>query len=366
MEVIQFEHAQWLHGILRTAFENGLQPVLDIRPPFYYICMDDLSSVRTYSYDDRLHFCNVPGGFLDRVRDLGCYTFIPRPLSKRDDRHERLRDLKLPDDVQAVYDPNKRRVTIEWNDQVITFSDVAPVSTGNDKWEKMLEAIATQLIEQKIPVAVTSLMVLDLDEQSNTHHLYNHEPPRVSNGEMSAPVSGWAVDGIHLVYAGVVGHKTALESFKATLNATRKCFSVSRIGNTGISYPLGDKYVFHARPMPTHDVYHGTFVNISALPGKWHVGLSSVYCLDFAGVDDSAFNLSIINRLHECLECPMLDEWADVLIPAAMTEELVAPIATDGDCKRGVSVRIDNARWKSLVSSLIADKSLPIQPKQGV
>jgi len=82
----------------------------------------------------------------------------------------------------------------------------------------------------------------------------------------------------NLIYLGMVGHKTVLESIRATIQARqrRKLFLHGRP-----VYPLAIRYSQTWQHLPDYGAYHATLLADPVLPGKWQHGEDVAYILVF-------------------------------------------------------------------------------------
>jgi hypothetical protein len=90
--------------------------------------------------------------------------------------------------------------------------------------------------------------------------------PQIRTEHGSAYVTGYAHDEAgNLVYLGMVGHKTVLESIRATIQARqfKKLFLQGRP-----VYPLTPHYRQTGQHLPDYGAYHAALIADPALPGK--------------------------------------------------------------------------------------------------
>ena len=78
----------------------------------------------------------------------------------------------------------------------------------------------------------------------------------------------------------MVGHKTVLESIRATVQARqrKKLFLQGRP-----VYPLATHYCQTWQHLPEYGAYHAALIADPALPGKWQAGEEVIYLLVFEG-----------------------------------------------------------------------------------
>jgi hypothetical protein len=81
-----------------------------------------------------------------------------------------------------------------------------------------------------------------------------------------------------VIYLGMVGHKTVLESIRATVQARqrKKLFLHSRQ-----VYPLAAHYCQTWQHLPDYGAYHASLIADPAMPCKWQLGEEVLYLLVF-------------------------------------------------------------------------------------
>jgi hypothetical protein len=183
--------------------------------------------------------------------------------------------------------------------------------------------------------------------------------PQIRNEHGSAYVTGYAHDDAgNLIYLGMVGHKTVLESIRATIQARqrRKLFLQDRP-----VYPLATHYSQTWQHLPDYGAYHATLVADPALPGKWQAGEEVVYLLVFEGEDaeDQAMEM-LTARLSGALPIPVLDDWNRELWEAARSKDLVVDLQTCGDCQEGYQVQLTETVWKEVITRLFKEQKIRI------
>jgi hypothetical protein len=150
----------------------------------------------------------------------------------------------------------------------------------------------------------------------------------------------------------MVGHKTVLESIRATIQ-TRQRRKLFLQGQP--VYPLATHYCQTWQHLLDYGAYHATLIADPALPGKWQPGEEVVYLLVFEGEDDGEAQAQhmLAVRLAETLPIPILDEWNTSLWEVARKKELVVRMETCGDCQEGYIVQLSENAWKEVVIGLI-------------
>jgi hypothetical protein len=184
--------------------------------------------------------------------------------------------------------------------------------------------------------------------------------PQIRNEHGSAYVTGYAHDDSgNLVYLGMVGHKTVLESIRATVQARqrKKLFLQGRP-----VYPLPTHYSQTWQHLPDYGAYHATLIADPALPGKWQPGEDVAYMLVFEGdlsdgrTTEEHASMILPARLSESLPIPILQEWGELLWEAGIEHELIALLTTSGDNPAGYWVQLTETAWTELLSWLLKEE----------
>jgi hypothetical protein len=160
----------------------------------------------------------------------------------------------------------------------------------------------------------------------------------------------------------MVGHKTVLESIRATIQARqrKKLFLQGRPVD-----PLPTHYSQTWQHLPDYGAYHATLIADPALPGKWQSGEEMVYLLVFDGEDDGQTPEGraqgmLTARLSEALPIPVLDDWDRLLWESARSDDLVVVLQTCGDCQDGYLVQLTETKWKEVVIRLLKGRKIQI------
>jgi hypothetical protein len=158
----------------------------------------------------------------------------------------------------------------------------------------------------------------------------------------------------------MVGHKTVLESIRATVQSRqrKKLFLQGRP-----VYPLATHYSQTWQHLPDYGAYHATLIADPALPGKWQPGEEVVYLLVFEGEKEEQAMKMLTSRLTETLTIPVLDDWNRQLWEAARSNELVVRMETCGDCQEGFVVQLGENAWKEVVIGLIRTNKIGLFSK---
>jgi hypothetical protein len=257
---------------------------------------------------------------------------------------------------EAVLDYSTRTVMIKDGDALITFPSVEVGLDGR----KLLAEINDMLLAQNAGLLVWKLSGVISDP--NIEHLYpNGDVPRVRNEHAQADVTGYATTNSNwnatLVYAGVVAHKTAIESLHATL-LQRKSLSLD-------GYPCepDNHFRLEVMPLPDFNLFHGALISDAALPGRWNPQDEKAYALvsKRPGLKEEKLNTlleaAVMVRLKEVLPHAVKDEWAHELFTRAMQKGLIDRLRTGGDCLAGVRIHIDKD-WTATLNDLLETQDL--------
>ncbi|HWQ83521.1 MAG TPA: hypothetical protein VN363_03080 [Anaerolineales bacterium] len=180
--------------------------------------------------------------------------------------------------------------------------------------------------------------------------------PQIRNEHGSAYVTGYAHDEAgNLVYLGMVGHKTVLESIRATVQARqrKKLFLQGRP-----IYPLPTHYCQTWQHLPDYGAHHAALIADPALPGKWQPGEEVIYLLVLEGefpdelLPETQVRRVLTPRLSETLPIPILDGWHESLWEAGQTEDLIVGLLAGGDCQQGYQVQLTETVWKEVITRL--------------
>ena len=150
-------------------------------------------------------------GYLKYDSQLGAYLFIAKPGEKPPPVLAGYRTLAL---AEAELDIPARRIHIQSSETGITFTGVQP-------WKglhEVLQEVNEELARANAGIVVWKIIPKEDDRISPGERLYPEAVPALRNGQALAHVTGYAYDHDHtLVYAGLVGYKTSLESLRVTL-----------------------------------------------------------------------------------------------------------------------------------------------------
>lgn len=267
-------------------------------------------------------------------------------------------DLQTPiQPVTAVIDRARRLATIKTKDREIVLRDV---SMGETPYN-LLQQINAALAQSCQPFMAWRLEWVS----GEIDRLWPEGVPQIRNEHGSAYVTGYAHDDAgNLIYLGMVGHKTVLESIRATIQARqrKKLFLQGRP-----VYPLPSHYFQTWQHLSDYGAYHATLIADPALPGKWQSGEDVVYLLVFEGelLDGSTPEIKLgrmlASRLSETLPIPILDRWAVTLWEAGAKKELIGDLAASGDCPSGHWVHVSESGWNEVVTALVAQGAISIQ-----
>ena len=282
---------------------------------------------------------------------LGVYVFRP----SKQELPPGWSDYSLNTSIQpatAIVDPAHRwaRVVTEDGEMVATLTDVPVWDHGSS----LLDEFRKVLARKRVPV-----MVWRVEWQEGAERpLWNGPAPLIRNDHAAVNLAGCAYDDDgNLVYLSAVGHKTALEAIRASLMGRHRKGRLSlSTRRSSISLNGLDRYEQVWTPLPDFAAYHVVFVARMAL--KPEPTDSVAYLLVFDGDGVQAQQL-LIQRLHEALPIPVLDEWADALWQAAEKCGWVTRFQAGGDCTAVWRVSLE-AAWAELVEELITQGTIEI------
>jgi hypothetical protein len=256
--------------------------------------------------------------------------------------------------VTAVIDRARRLATVKTRDREIVLRDV-PVSGSP---YNLLHQVNAALAQSCQPFVAWRLEWVS----GEIDRLWPDGVPQIRNEHGSAYVTGYALDDAgNLIYLGIVGHKTVLESIRATIQARqrKKLFLQGRP-----VYPLPTHYTQTWQHLPDYGAYHATLISDLALPGKWQPGEEVVYLLVFEGelLDVSSpvtqARQMITSRLSETLPIPILGEWHEFFWESGQKENLIVELETSGDCQAGYIIQLGEIGWKEVVIRLLKDRKI--------
>jgi hypothetical protein len=304
----------------------------------------------TYPYD----YTVGSFGYLKYDSDLGAYLFTAKPDAKLPPVLVKYKKLAL---AEADLDPATRVIQIRVGDTQVTFSGAQP-------WKglyEILREVNEELLRTNAGIVVWKISRKENQKESVQERLFPGAVPRLRNGQAMGHVTGYAYDSDHnLVYVGLVGYKTSLESLRVTLMAN-KPISMTQEDTGDVSLLPVEKYEQAWQPMPEYTSHHAAFVARNALPGKWEPEDLSTYLLVFKGSTNPARELQrlFIERLKEALEIPILDEWGVELWKQARDQRFVQDLTTGGDCVQGARIDLQ-ADWKGLIAGLLQQETLKL------
>ena len=353
-----FENAYFRERALKVASRqkqghilvSGSQPDNSQGLPLPYI--QDVPGLKrgSYPYDYECEW-----GHFKYEYELSAYLFTPHngavpPDWERYDLHTPIQP------VAAVIDRARRLATVKTLDREIVLRDV-PI--GESPYN-LLQQVNTALTQSCQPFVAWRLEWVS----GEVDRLWPDGVPQIRNEHGSAYVTGYAHDEAgNLIYLGMVGHKTVLESIRATIQARqrKKLFLQGRP-----VYPLATHYCQTWQHLPDYGAHHATLIADPALPGKWQPGKDEVYLLVFEGelLDGSTSEIKVryklTSRLSETLPFPILDEWREFLWEVAQMENLIVGLETGGDCQSGHQVKLTETVWKEVLTGLLKERKIQI------
>jgi hypothetical protein len=161
----------------------------------------------------------------------------------------------------------------------------------------------------------------------------------------------------------MVGHKTVLESIRATVQARqrKKLFLQGRP-----VYALSSHYCQTWQHLPDYGAYHAALIADPALPGKWQPGEEVAYILVFEGDLSDIENPEehgcqmLLSRLSEALPIPVLQEWAKTLWEAGTNQDLITELTAGGESPVGFCIQLADTNWVELISRLYKEGNIRI------
>ena len=330
-------------AILATGLKDDYLPL-----PYVYSLEKMTRAAPPYDYQ-------CEWGRLKCHRDLSIYQLIPND-GQLPPGWEQF-DLSTPiQPVTATIDRARRLALIQANGQEITLLDV---STGESEYT-LVEQINSELVKARQPLVAWRL---EWVEGEDRRLWAGQNTPTVRNDQTFAYLTGYACnDGNVLVYLGMAGHKTCLESIRATIQANRRRFLT--VGSTMV-WAEGRYYQLW-QPLPDFGSHHAAIVSAGAAPGQWQPGDLAVYVLvfesDLAGGADLAgcARTQLFGRLAEALPVPLLEGWAGALWEAGEEADLVTTLTTGGDCLAGYQVALTEESWSEIVTRLLEEQVIHI------
>jgi hypothetical protein len=346
-----FENAYFRERALKAAnrqkqghiLVSGAKPDNGQGLPLPYL--HDIPGLRrgSYPYDYECEW-----GRLKYEYEMSAYLFTPHngQVPPGWERYDLLQPIQP---VTAVIDRASRLATVKAPDREIVLRDV-PV--GENPYS-LLQQVNAALAQSCQPFVAWRLEWIS----SEVDRLWPEGVPQIRNEHGSAYVTGYAHDEAgNLVYLGMVGHKTVLESIRATVQSRQR----KKLWLEGRPvYPLPAHYCQTWQHLPDYGAYHATLIADPALPGKWQPGEDVVYLLVFEGEDAEEQAMEMLTaRLSEALPIPVLDDWNRQLWEVARNRELVVQMETCGDCQEGYVVHLGENAWKEVVIGLIRSNKI--------
>ncbi len=293
-------------------------------------------------------------GFLKYDSELGAYLFTPKPDAALPPVLACYRPLSL---AEATLDPVARIIQIRAGETLVTF-------TGAHPWKglyEILREVNEELVRTQAGIIVWKITLEENTKAGVQERLFPDAVPRLRNGQAMGDVTGYAYDSDrNLVYVGLVGYKTSLESLRVTLMAN-KPISMTQETRGDVSLLPVEKYEQAWQPMPEYTSHHAAFVARNALPRKWEPEDLFTYLLVFKGTNDPSQELMrlYVERLKEALEIPILDDWATALWKHAQSQRYVHDLTTGGDCVLGARIDLQ-ADWKGLIADLLQQEIIQL------
>jgi len=183
--------------------------------------------------------------------------------------------------------------------------------------------------------------------------MFSEKIPRISNGETSVLVTGYAIDESNcLVYVGMVGHKTSLLSIVSTISQGK---GINLSGHVYLT-PL-QKYIKTITPMPEYQSHHCLLLASSSIPGKWEHGQNRIYLPEF--INSPTIKAQFIDRMNEALVIPLLSEWGDAIFEEGTNRGYIKQLEVAGDCRACISIDLEGD-WQSIVVELLTQSTISL------
>ncbi len=293
-------------------------------------------------------------GFLKYDSELGAYLFTAKEGAKLPPVLAKYRRITLG---EATLDAEMRTIQIKTGETLVTF-------TGAHPWKGLYEILREmneELLRTDAGIVVWKITKKENQSVALQERLFPGAVPKLRNGQAMGYVSGFAYDSDHnLVYVGLTGYKTSLESLRVTLMGN-KPISMSQEDAGDVSLLPVEKYKQAWQPMPDYTSHHAAFIARNALPRKWEPEDLYAYLLVFKGAHNPDHDLKrlFIDRLKDALEIPILDEWGAELWKQARNQRYVYDLTTDGDCILGAQIDLQ-ADWIGLITDLLQQETLQL------
>lgn len=249
--------------------------------------------------------------------------------------------------VSATVEVAHRTVTIRTRAELLTLVDVPTAQDG----DTLLNDINTLLAQARHPYVAWQVRWT-----GEAHTLWEGNVPMVQNQQVGAYLTGYALDREHVVYLGMTGYKTVLESIRATVQARRK--KLLEV-HTHFVFPLPDQYFQVWQGLDDFGYHHAALLARPALPGKWLPDDLDAYLLGFDG-DAGNLPAQLAARLSEGLCIPILPEWGPALWEAGQRANLIRPLTYGGDCQAGYAISLPEATWTALVQHLLEENQIQL------
>jgi hypothetical protein len=281
-------------------------------------------------------------GSLEFTSESGIYIYTPDPNREQPEAIKNYTRIQL---AESEYDPGKEILTIANQGELITFTNVL---LPND-YSVLLEEINNRL--SGLGIVVWKINILD--NAFTPRHMFSEKIPRISNGETSVLVTGYAIDESNcLVYVGMVGHKTSLLSIVSTISQGK---GINLSGHVYLT-PL-QKYIKTITPMPEYQSHHCLLLASSSIPGKWEHGQNHIYLPEF--INGPTIKAQFIDRMNEALVIPLLSEWGDAIFEEGTNRGYIKQLEVAGDCRACISIDLEGD-WQSIVVELLTQSTISL------
>ena len=267
-------------------------------------------------------------------------------------------DLNSPiEPASALIDLTRRcaRIVTDDGKDIATLSDVSAWENG---WQ-LLDQFRQILAQNRVPAVVWRAEL----QASGERPLWDGPAPLVRNDHAAVNLAGYAYDDDgNLVYLSAVGHKTALEAIRASLLGRHHKGKLQLNVRNGYRSLNGlDRYEQVWAPLPDFAAHHVVFLARQGLESEPtdDVTYLLAYNLDGDEAPDAQAKQLLVERLHQALPIPILDEWAKPLWDTAEARGWITVFHAGGDCRACWRVSLQ-AGWAELIEELIAQGEIEI------
>lgn len=311
----------------------------------YRYCRWEKSGAGTHEYAIQTDEQDV--AYVDYDYDFHCY--VAQPVGGR--------EFLFPSALRTFSVPKKVEVDVDLSEKTGSVSiggEESLVFRSVETWlenDALLESFNQHLVSQGYLA-----WELSFTNEIPADDFWSEGLAILANEHTLAHCTGYAYDAelAFLAYAGCVGHKTALESLRATLLQGKKL--ALNHGRRSFLGTMNRKVIHLSQPMSNYASYHACFFARESIPGKWQSADASTYVLSF---DTTSISSLVGARLMEVLTIPLLEGWSSSIYDAALEAGAIVPLICFGDCRAAVCLDLQ-ADWQALVTSLLVEGSISL------